>query len=215
MKKDYSHLVIVLDESGSMGRIREETVAGFNKLLTEQAKVPGTASCQVFKFNSEVTVGPLVPLGELPRLTRSTFTPKGNSALYDAIATAIDKTGEVLSALAEEDRPDKVVVAVLTDGLDRGSKVANLETVRAKVENQVNSYSWFIALLGANMDVKHEAAKLGISADAAIRFTADSGGVKAGFHRLSNATFNYRKGLGRSLAGADRPTRINLAAIAG
>ena len=43
MKKDLCELVVILDESGSMGSLTNDTIGGFNTFLETHQKLPGEA----------------------------------------------------------------------------------------------------------------------------------------------------------------------------
>jgi hypothetical protein len=44
VKPDYTHIAVILDRTGSMESIRDDTIGGFNAFLSEQKQQPGKAS---------------------------------------------------------------------------------------------------------------------------------------------------------------------------
>src|SRR6185437_887189 len=116
---NFTDITIVLDRSGSMEVIADDTVGGFNQFLKEQKKVPGKALLTLVQFDHEYQfVHQAVPIGSVPLLTRKTYVPRGSTALLDAIGRAINETGQRLAALPEPERPGNVIVMILTDGLE-------------------------------------------------------------------------------------------------
>ena len=107
-------VVVVLDKSGSMLRLTEETVNGYNKLLKEQQELPGKCNWTTVLFNHKVEfLDNNVDIRFAHKLTPENYKADGYTALYDAIGMAINTTGERLAAMPEEQRPGNVVVVVI------------------------------------------------------------------------------------------------------
>ena len=53
MKKDYSHIHVILDRSGSMQSIREDVVGGFNNYVEQQKQGPGATTLSLIQFDSQ------------------------------------------------------------------------------------------------------------------------------------------------------------------
>ena len=105
-----------------MESIAADVIKGFNTFLADQQRQPGDCRLTLVQFDDRYEVlytGR--PLAEAPELTRETFVPRGTTALLDAIGRTIDATGDRLGALAEAERPDRVLVAIITDGLENAS----------------------------------------------------------------------------------------------
>ena len=79
-RADRVHVTVLLDRSGSMGSIREDTIGGFNAFLEDQRKLPGECRVSLVQFDTadpqEVTVD-AVPVAEAPALTPETYCPRG------------------------------------------------------------------------------------------------------------------------------------------
>src|SRR5436309_11013864 len=118
MKPNYTDITFILDRSGSMERIAEETISGFNKFLSDQCRLPGEMALTLVQFNQEIVVTlDAQPIGEARPLDQRGYRPNGCTALLDAIGHSIKRTGARLRKVAERDRPSKVVMVILTDGL--------------------------------------------------------------------------------------------------
>lgn len=211
-----SHLILMVDASGSINRrggsIKSAVVESVNKLVSEQKKIDPNCTVQLFLFNSTVRAGSVVGVGDF-RFSHNDYQTKGNTHLYDAVCEVFDRSGQYLSGLPEDQRPAKVIAVLVTDGLERGSQRFSLADARSRILHQTEVYNWQVILLQGNYDAQEEAAKLGVSPDNAIRFTASSGGVEAGMARVSTQTTNYRSGNARSNPQAGAPARIPLANV--
>ena len=114
---------IVLDRSGSMEAVKEETISGFNKFLADQQNQDGDATLSLVQFDDEYeVVHDAKNLAKVPALNARTFVPRGCTALLDAIGRTIVATGARLDALSEADRPNQVLFVILTDGLENASQ---------------------------------------------------------------------------------------------
>lgn len=113
-------VTVILDRSGSMESIATDVIGSFNVFLATQQRLPGECRLSLVQFDDEYEVVYAgVPIGEAPRMTDRTFVPRGMTALLDAIGRTIDATGRRLAALPEAERPGTVLVAIITDGLER------------------------------------------------------------------------------------------------
>ena len=195
MKLNYTDITIILDRSGSMNSIADATIAGFNEFVDEQALLPGEVKLSLIQFNTgrEVTFT-AAPVREVPHLHAGNYRPSGGTALLDAVALTIDATGQRLASLVEDDRPSKVIVAILTDGLENQSWQFNYSQVRERIGRQKEVYQWDFVFLGAKQDAIAEAAKLSIGADNALTFGASAKGAKAAFKALSKSAGDAHTG---------------------
>ncbi|GEM_PF-3971508 len=119
MKKDKKKIVdLVLDKSGSMGGLKLDKA---KMLFMEKLEdtVGGNDSAGVIAFDTRVEE--IHPLKRFTRASKEEMKDKvsairagGNTALYDAIGTSIDR-------LVDADRDDKLIVVCLTDGMNNSS----------------------------------------------------------------------------------------------
>jgi hypothetical protein len=122
MKTGFADITIVLDRSGSMGVVADDTIGGFNEFLKAQKVIPGDAHLTLRQFDDVHDVVFSKPLKDAPELTKETFQPRGYTALLDAIGMAIEDIGKRLDAMPEADKPDRVVVCIITDGAENASQ---------------------------------------------------------------------------------------------
>lgn len=211
-----THLILIIDKSGSINRrgasIKRQVVQSVNKLVAEQRKIGEDCTVQVFQFSNDLVVGSVQPITQFS-FTESEYVTKGNTHLHDAVCDAFDQSGQYLASLPNEQRPEKVVAVIVTDGLERGSTRFSREDVVQRVRHQTEQYSWQVILLQGNYCAKEAAESLGIDAENAIRFTSSNGGVEAAMAKVSNQTSNYRIGRAKSLAFGGRTARIDLTQV--
>ena len=204
MKKDYTHLVLVIDKSGSMASLQDATIEGVNSLVADQKKLPGTLTTSLYTFDGVVRE---VSLFET--LTKMNYCPSGSTALLDAVMQAINKEGERLAAKAEQDRPDKVVVVIVTDGEENASRTAKIEEVKNLVAMQQDIYKWQFVFLGANIDAFATGASLSFSPMSTRNFVASAEGLKAAYSCTSSSLGSYRSGATDAVNLTVDPTKTN------
>ncbi len=199
MNNNLTELVFVLDRSGSMHGLENETIGGFNGLIEKQRAEEGETRVTAVLFDNEYDVlydG--VDIGSVPPLTGKEYFARGSTALLDAVGKTIDAVGERLASTPEEQRPAKVIFAITTDGYENASRSYSLEKVKGMIEHQQTKYSWEFLFFGANIDAFGAAARIGIPAACASQFSADEAGISACYDRMSLSISEMRStGRGR------------------
>lgn len=201
--RNATEIVVVLDKSGSMARRQMDAIGGFNQFLQDQQAEPGEANLSLVQFDTTYSIiysGKSIK--EVESLTTETYRPGGNTALNDALARGIIETGKRLSDMSEDDRPDKVIIVVITDGQENSSKEHTKEQVKEMVLHQMEKYGWEFLYLGANVDAFDEAQQLGIKPDMAMNFAPSARGVRSALLGTSAAVRSYRKGGKEGLASS-------------
>jgi len=174
---DLTHIVFVLDRSGSMDPLRHAAVDGFNEFLARQRALPGAATVTLVQFSSEVsTTWENLPLAEA-YLAFKAYQPSGNTALYDAVASTIDRTGHHLASLPEGKRPGKVLFAILTDGEENASVRYRANDVERRIRHQTDLYDWEFLFLGASAAWMDQATTMGLGEANAMPFDATESGM--------------------------------------
>jgi uncharacterized protein YegL len=176
-----------------MGYIAKDAIGGFNTFLEEQKKVDGEAMLTFIQFDTEYeVVHENKPLMDVPELDNSTYQPRGATALLDAVGKAIDSTGKRLANMPEENRPDKIIVAILTDGQENSSSKYSTSQIKEMITLQKDVYNWEFIFLAANQDAFDEAEKLGIAEEDAINFEATGVGVVRAYSEMNERVANFR-----------------------
>jgi uncharacterized protein YegL len=164
MKKDLAELIVILDESGSMGSVVSDTIGGFNTFLDTHQKLPGEAKLTLVKFDTKYDIvynG--LDVRKVPALNNKTYAPGGMTALLDAVGRTIDEVGKRLDKTPEDEKPEKVIFMIITDGEENSSHEYTKEQVKEKTEHQKNNYAWEFVFLGADQDAWSNAQAMGIN----------------------------------------------------
>ena len=193
MKKNLTELVFILDRSGSMAGLEDDTIGGFNAMIQKQKDEPGEAFVSTVLFDnvSEVIYDREV-VQKIKPITRNEYYVRGCTALLDAVGGAIHHIGNVHKYAREEDRPEKTLFVITTDGMENASRKYSYEKVRSMIERQKERYRWEFIFLGANIDAAKEAARFGIDADCAADYHADSKGTAVIYEAMSEVVCNVR-----------------------
>ena len=193
MKKNLTEMVFLLDRSGSMGHLTNDTIGGFNSMIEQQKKEDGEAYVTTVLFNDRhVTLHDHINIQEIQPMTHLDYMAYGMTALLDAVGTTINSIGERLANTPEEERPEKVIFVITTDGYENDSREFTRDKIKEMIEHQQNKYSWVFMFLGANMDAVAEAGKYGINSAFSKTYTASDIGTDALYCCTSKAISNLR-----------------------
>ena len=184
-------IVFILDNSGSMMAVRNDAIGGFNSFLADQRSVPGEASMTLVLFNNKITtLYDAVPLEDVSALNSTTYQPGGFTALLDAIGITFTNVGKRLEGL--ERKPDKVIVAILTDGQENASREYTHKQVAEMIKHQQEKYSWEVIFLAANQDAFLVGESLNIKADNTSNYVASKSGTRDAYQLMSNTVRGMR-----------------------
>lgn len=161
--KDYTEILIILDRSGSMISCASDTIGGFNSYIQEQQKSNPTARLSLITFSSSPkTIYENVSVKDIDEL--KDYVPMGSTAMYDAVGMGITKLGQRLNEMPENDRPNKVICVIITDGEENDSRKYNQQQIKDMITEQTNKYNWEFVYLGANQDSWEVSKSIGIMA---------------------------------------------------
>ena len=188
MKKGLTEIVFILDRSGSMAGLEKDTIGGFNAMLEKQRHGEGQALISTVLFSGDsAVIHDRVDARDVPPLTEKDYFVCGCTALLDAIGGAIHHIGNVHKYARAEDRPERTLFVITTDGMENASRHYDLRRVREMIERQKARYGWEFLFLGANIDAVDTAARLGIDADRAANFHCDARGTQLNYAAVSDA----------------------------
>lgn len=195
MRPDYTHVAVILDRSGSMESIRDDTIGGFNRFLRDQQAAPGTATLTLVQFDTQdpyESIHDFLPIGEVPALTRSTYVPRASTPLLDALGRAINDLAQRLGRLPADRHPEKVVVVVVTDGRENSSREFRKEQVERMIREKAEKDQWQFVFLSADLAAIREAYDLGFDPGAALLFAKTSSGTAGAWASASAGTADLR-----------------------
>ncbi|MEO8260853.1 MAG: vWA domain-containing protein [Acidobacteriota bacterium] len=208
--KHETDVTVILDRSGSMETIASDVIGGFNQFLTDQQRQDGDCRLTLVQFDDRYEVVYLArPIAGASRLTAETFEPRGSTALLDGIGRTIDETGARLAAMPEPERPDRVLLVIITDGAENASVVYTRERVFGLISSQRDVYGWSFLFLAANQDAIAEAATVGIGAQQSMNFAATGAGIRAAAQSMSAAVSSLRATGTAALAGPARKKKVH------
>lgn len=192
MKQNYTKLIAILDRSTSMHSIKSDIIGGYNAFLeTQKNETIGKCDMSLYQFDTGYeTVYEDLNIADVPNLTDRTFVPRGMTSLYDAIGKTIENVGRKLSNTPEEDRPEKVLVLIITDGDENSSREFTQPIINEKIKHQTEKYNWNFAYIGSNQDAWKTGSSLGIANN--LTYANNTVGVNAMFRSVSDSTTTYR-----------------------
>ncbi|PSP88632.1 VWA domain-containing protein [Halobacteriales archaeon QS_4_69_34] len=188
-----THVTFVLDSSGSMSKIRDDTIGGFNEFLADQQKGEGEVTVTLYDFNTGVeSVYHGKAIANAPELDEKTYTPGGRTALHDALATAITETDRRIEKTPAGIRPENVIVVTLTDGKENASETPH-DRVHELVEGHREEHDWEFLFIGANQDAALAATGLGMDADRSLDMNHSGEGTHAAYQSTSERLHHARR----------------------
>lgn len=206
-----ARILFILDRSGSMRSIADETIGGFNAFVEGQKDLPGKATLSLVQFDNEIlTMHDNVAINEVPLMDSSTFVPRGMTSLFDAVGSSI--------ARFKNDNPEdtKTIVAILTDGEENSSKEYNYTSVNALIKEVQDENGWEVIFIGANMNATAVATSMGIKASNSVTFDYSKAGttdimssVTLATRSMRGSAFAYADGTISNVAGVDMSKLYN------
>lgn len=190
-----TEMIFILDRSGSMRHLEEDTIGSFNSLIDKQKQEEGQAFITTVLFNNETKLIHLhQDIHEVNELTKKDYYASGSTSLLDAVGETVREIRFHYNDQLREERPDKVIFVIITDGMENSSTTFTASEVRKMIETSKQKYDWEFLFIGANLDAVKEGARLGITPDRAVNYHADRKGSKVVYNSVNEAMSNVRKG---------------------
>jgi len=185
---DEVYIWAIIDRSGSMGAVVNDSIGGFNSFLKEQVEdKTGKAFMSVLLFdNFHEEIETMKPVSEVKPLTNLTYVPRGSTSLYDAI-------GKTLGKAKTLNKKNNIIV-ILTDGEENTSTEFKLDQIKT-MTSDAESNGWRFVYLAANQDAFAVSQNMGMRFAAAAGFTADSAGTQNAYYTASASTSSLRKSM--------------------
>lgn len=153
VKHEETLVVFLLDRTGSMQTVKQETIGGFNGYLDELRKKREADDIR-FHFRQFDTLSLDVvqdcALRDVRKLTEETYQPRGGTPLYDAIG----KTIKALENARHEKATGKakVLFVTLTDGQENSSSEWNHKGIQTLIKEKEDKDKWTFAYIGVGPD---------------------------------------------------------------
>ena len=206
MKQNYTHVAILLDKSGSMREIKNDVIGGFNQLIEDQKAIPGELTITLVQFDQNLglqydVINDFSLINDVQLLNESNYVPRGSTPLNDSLAKLVNETGQKLSKMEENNRPERILIVCITDGYENASVEYTKESLKSLIKHQEEKYSWKFMYIGANQDSFAEGNSRGISAN--YSFKSNSKGTKKMNKVMSQTLSSYRSYVSTDSASYD------------
>lgn len=200
--KNATYIALVVDRSGSIRSVLEQMQSACDEFIKAQKEAEGECSLLLADFDTQYREIYHGPIAKAPKYT---IEPLGGTALHDAVGRTINSLGIELAAMPESERPDKIMVVIITDGEENSSREFSGDQVRQMVQHQTEKYGWNFDYLGANQDAILVGASMGILAENSLTFCASNAGLSNVTHSLSSKAMMFRSsGVYTSYSPEDR-----------
>jgi uncharacterized protein YegL len=187
MKKGLTEVVFVLDRSGSMGGLESDTIGGFNSMIDKQKTEPGEALISTVLFDDKTEIlHDRMPLSKIGKMTDKEYFVRGCTALLDAVGGAISHVKKARKAMPKDERPEKTLFIITTDGMENSSRHYTYNRVKELVEKQQKKHNWEFVFMGANIDAIATAGRFGIRKERAVNYEHDSAGTRLNWKAMGS-----------------------------
>ena len=189
-----TELVFILDKSGSMHGLEQDTIGGFNSMLQKQKELDGECRITTVLFDNRYELlHDRIDIRAVSPMTEKEFQVGGTTALLDAIGRTVQKLVSVQKNTAKEYRADRVLFVIITDGQENASQEYSSDKVKGMIQLEKEKYGWEFVFLGANLDAVETAGRLGISRDRAVDYVPDGAGTALNFQMMSETVAAFRE----------------------
>lgn len=194
--KNLTEIVAIIDRSGSMASLVDDTIGGFNTFVQEQKKGTGKALLSLYQFdNYYQTDYEAKDINEVVPLDGSSYVPRGGTALFDAVARTVNAVGHRLARTPEDKRPGTVIFLIITDGQENASREFSQNAVRDMVKHQIEKYNWeFVYMGGGDLETqKVQGLSLGIMPNKVYAYSTTNGVGTQNLYKSAGAAFTRRR----------------------
>jgi hypothetical protein len=167
MNKNYTHITFLVDRSGSMQSGLTDFQGGFDAFLKKQTEQPGKCTVSIYDFDTEFAE---LCCGVDVKNASYTLNPRGGTALIDSACKAIDRTGQFLTKLSENERPGLVLFVMITDGQENASREFKNEDLKKRIEIQSKDYNWQFIYLAADYNGFSQANSIGLAQSNSLNY---------------------------------------------
>ncbi len=161
------HNLIILDESGSMERIKKQALDGVNETIKTIRRAQEEMPCmkQMLTYvtfdslygESDVrTVMDNLPVDEVNDVEERSYCPGGGTPLYDAMGISLAKLQTQVQA------GEHALVTIITDGLENASREYSAKAIKSIV-SLLREKGWVFVYIGANQDAVEVAREMNIN----------------------------------------------------
>ena len=200
-----THVAVILDRSGSMATIKPDIIGGFNTFLADQQKAKNNVTLTLVQFdgvNPYEVVHNMAPIKRVAALNNESYTPRGGTPLLDAIGKGIENLEAQIGFMKPGDRPENVVMVIITDGQENESRTFRKEQIEGMIKTKQDA-GWQFVFLSCDLNAIGEAATIGLAKSHTMAYDHNAHGIQCAFMSLSSNTTGYAGGGSRSMAFTD------------
>lgn len=187
-----THVLIVVDMSGSMQPLAPDVRGGFNEYVkTLAADSDMTYRLTVTVFDTEfIPLAVDAALADVPELDGRNYHPRGMTALNDAIGKTL---GEFDAKHGKVKKHERVLVVIQTDGQENSSSEFTTDQVKALIAEKDKSDRWGFIFLGAGPSAWTSGHAYGLG-HSTIATTQTGAGTRSTYSGLAKASASYSRG---------------------
>ena len=183
-KKNYTHISIILDRSGSMRSCLSDTIGGFNQFLSTQKEQPGEATMTMVQFDTEYErLIDMLPLSNAVDLNNENYIPRGSTALLDAVGRTINHVEHQINEKEEKERPEKIIFVIITDGEENASREFQHEQIMEMINRHRDENGWEFVFIGANQDAIRAGGSIGTVRGSSLSYLSEYG-FRGNWHHI-------------------------------
>ena len=187
----HTEIIFLIDKSGSMGRLVDDTIEGFNSFVDGQKDETKTTLTTVLFDSMCKTIHNVLDVYEVEPMTKEDYIPGGFTAMLDAVGETINTVQNRHDDMGDA-KPDSVLFVITTDGEENSSRKFTKADIERMIKHQTNGHGWEFIFLGANIDAVKEAESIGISANRAVNYAWDSRGTDALYGTVTTAACSVK-----------------------
>lgn len=195
MENSITEIICIIDKSGSMDALKNETISGLNNFIRSQQAEESACNFSLVQFNQDLMATMVrQPINQVRLLQPHDYQPFGYTALYDALGITLKKAVETIYTLPAELKPNKVMVFIITDGLENASRHYSKAFVQDLISKLTTNNQWEFEFFGANINSFAEAENIGVTRDKASNWEFNKNGVDTMINSMSEKASAFRKG---------------------
>ncbi len=187
-RNNATELIFILDASGSCSGLEASTIKGVNDLIEAEKKTGAIVKVSIVLFNNYCSV--LCERVDINMVPKFSYKAQDGTALYDTLCTELSSLKAKQTATGDI-KPEKTIVAIMTDGQDEHSRMYGLSDARAMIQS-CRQIGWKFIFLGSEKDAKMTASSLGIDPKYAEQYLQDKEGVLINFQSVRKALVDLR-----------------------